>query len=87
MEFIRLAIIWLRNGIRSDSIKKLANSKRIAQDDVARQWSRNNQGKPPNEQVASFKKALMEAQALFDYMDEIKLDEWQESELACSENN
>ena len=77
-EFIRLAILWLRNGIRSDSIKKLANSKRIAQDDVARQWSRNNQGKPPNEQVASFKKALMEAQALFDYMDEIKLDEWQE---------
>ena len=77
-EFIRLAIIWLRNGIRSDSIKKFANSKRIAQDDVARQWSRNNQGKPPNEQVASFKKALMEAQALFDYMDEIKLDEWQE---------
>ena len=50
-EFIRLAIIWLRNGIRSDSIKKLANSKRIAQDNVARQWSRNNQGKPPNEQV------------------------------------
>ena len=36
----------------------MANSKRIAQDDVARQWSRNNQGKPPNEQVASFKKAL-----------------------------
>lgn len=74
-EFIRLAIIWLRNGIRSDSIKQLTKSKRIEIDDVAIQWSRDNQGKPPNEQVANFKKALMEAQALFDYMDEIKFDE------------
>ena len=79
-EFIRLAIIWLRNGIRSDSIRKLANSKRIAQDDVARQWSRDNQGKPPSQQVASLKKAKMEAQALLDYMNEIKIDEQNERE-------
>ena len=28
-EFIRLAIIWLRNGIRNDSIKRLTKSKLI----------------------------------------------------------
>ena len=78
-EFIRLAIIWLRNGIRSDSVKKLANSKRIAQDDVARQWSRNNQGNPPSEQVKNLKKALQDAQNLFDYLNEIKDNERHES--------
>ena len=83
-EFIRLAIIWLRNGIRSDSIKKLARSKRIAQDDVARQWSRNNQGKPPSEQVKNLKKALQDAQKLFDYLDEIKDDEQYESKKESS---
>ena len=60
-EFIRLAIIWLRNGIRNDSIQRLTNSKRIPKDDVAMKWSRDNQGKPPNEQVANLKQAKKES--------------------------
>ena len=60
-EFIRLAIIWLRNGIRNDSIKQLTKSKRIPKDDVAMQWSRTNQGKAPNKAVAKFKEARDDA--------------------------
>jgi len=39
------------------------------------QWSRDNQGKPPNEQVANLKQAKKEAQMLLDYLDEIKAEE------------
>ncbi len=62
----------------------MANSKRIAQDDVARQWSRNNQGKPPSEQVENLKKALQDAQKLFDYLNEIKDNERHESKKESS---
>ena len=58
-EFIRLAIIWLQTGIRSDAntIKKLTNSKLIHFDTEATKWSRENQGKPPSPEVAKLKKA------------------------------
>jgi hypothetical protein len=58
-EFIRLAIIWLQSGIRSDtnSIKKLTNSNLINSDAEATKWSRENQGKPPSPEVAKLKEA------------------------------
>ena len=71
-EFIRLSIIWLQLGIRKNEIKSVENSKIVSGDQAARQWSRENQGKPPSEQISGLKKALQEAQALFDYLDDIK---------------
>ena len=58
-EFIRLSIIWLQTGIRSDanSIKKLTNSKLMHLDAEATKWSRENQGKPPSPEIAKLKEA------------------------------
>ena len=58
-EFLRLAIIWLQRGIRDDKngITKLTNSKLIPFDTAAKEWSRENQGKPPSADVAKLKKA------------------------------
>ena len=56
-EFLRLAVIWLADGIKEETIIRLTESRRINKDDVAKQWSRDNQGKPPNESTANFKKA------------------------------
>lgn len=58
-EFLRLAIIWLQRGIRDDNngIKNLTNSKLIPFDTTAKEWSRENQGKPPSAAVAKLKKA------------------------------
>lgn len=56
-EFLRLAIIWLADGIKEESIVRLTKSKRINKDDVAMDWSRNNKGKPPSESTAKLKAA------------------------------
>jgi hypothetical protein len=56
-EFLRLAVIWLADGIKEETIIRLTESRRVNKDDVAKQWSRDNQGKPPNESTANFKKA------------------------------
>ncbi|WP_115125869.1 hypothetical protein [Synechococcus sp. GEYO] len=74
-EFIRLSIIWLQLGIRRNEITSIENCRIVSKDASAHQWSRDNQGKPPNEQVANLKKALQEAQKLFDYLNEIKDEE------------
>jgi len=71
-EFLRLAVIWLADGIKEESITRLTCSKRIDEDEVAKRWSRENQGKPPSEQVASFKRARDETQALIDYLSELR---------------
>ena len=71
-EFLRLAIIWLADGIKEESITRLTDSKRIDPDAVAKKWSRDNQGKPPSQQVANFKKARDEAQALIEWFNEIR---------------
>ena len=70
-EFIRLSIIWLQLGIRKNEIKSVENCKIVSGDQAARQWSRENHGRPPNEQISGLKQALQEAQALFDYLDDI----------------
>ena len=80
-EFVRLSIIWLQQGIRNNSITSIEKCQIISGDKVARQWSKENHGKPPSEQVANLKQSLQEAQQLFDYMNEIKADErYQRSE-------
>ena len=60
-EFLRLAVIWLADGIKEESIIRLSKSKRINKDEVAMQWSRENQGKPPSESTSKLKKARDEA--------------------------
>ena len=74
-EFIRLSIIWLQLGIRKNVIKSIENCKIVNGDHAARQWSRENHGRPPSEQISGLKQVRQEAQALFDYLDEIKDNE------------
>ena len=57
-EFVRLSIIWLQQGIRKDEIKRIQNCKIISVDKAAREWSKDNHGNPPIEQVANLKHAL-----------------------------
>ena len=44
-EFLRLAVIWLADGIKEEAITSLTNSKRIGKDAIAKQWSRENRNK------------------------------------------
>jgi hypothetical protein len=60
-ELLRLAVIYLAKGIRSSQINRLTNSPKISQDKLARQWSREHQGKPPSEQTKALKKAAKDA--------------------------
>jgi hypothetical protein len=60
-EFLRLAVIWLEDGIKQEAIIRLTNSKRINKDDVAMAWSRANKGKPPCQSTARLKAALCRA--------------------------
>lgn len=69
-EFLRLAVIWLEEGIRDESIVRLTKSRRIGKDAVSKLWSRDNQGKAPSEIVAKFKQARAESQELLDYLQE-----------------
>ena len=71
-EFIRLSIIWLQLGIRKNEIKSVENCKIFSGDQAARQWSRENHGRPPSEQVANLKKSMQQAQQLLDYLDGIR---------------
>ena len=73
-EFLRLAVIWLADGIKEESITRLTNSRRIGKDAVAKQWSRENQGKPPSEKVAKLKEAQQDAQELNDYLKQLRED-------------
>ena len=79
-----MSIIWLQLGIRRNEIRGIENCKIVSEDSCAHQWSRDNQGKPPNEQVANLKKALQEAQKLFDYLNEIKDEERHERKKESS---
>ena len=83
-EFIRLSIIWLQLGIRRNEITSIENCRIVSKDASAHQWSRDNQGKPPSQQVANLKKALQEAQKLFDYLNEIKDEERHERKKESS---
>ena len=83
-EFIRLSIIWLQLGIRRNEITSIENCRIISGDASAHEWSRDNQGKPPSQQVANLKKALQEAQNLFDYLNEIKDEERHERKKESS---
>jgi hypothetical protein len=58
-EFLRLAVIWLADGIREETITSLTKSRRIGKDTIAYQWSRekacNTRGdRPCNLEVSPF---------------------------------
>jgi hypothetical protein len=71
-EFLRLAVIWIADGIKEESITSLTNSKRIGKDAVAKQWSRENRDKPPSESVKKLKEAQRDAEALWTYEDDLE---------------
>jgi len=77
-EFLRLAVIWVEDGIKEESITSLTNSRRIGKDAVAKNWSRENRDKPPSESVKKFKEARKDAEALMDYQDDLKRKEREE---------
>ena len=56
-EIVRLAIIWLAYGIKYEAITRIHKCQRLAFDKIAQQWSRENQGKPPNPQVSKLKES------------------------------
>jgi len=56
-EFLRIAVIWLEDGIKQEAIIRVTNSKRINKDDVAMAWSRANKAKPPCQSTARLKAA------------------------------
>ena len=70
-EFLRLAVIWLADGIKDESITSLTSSERLGKDAVAREWSRENRDKPASKSVAKLKEAQRDAQALLSYQDEL----------------
>jgi len=70
-EFLRLAVIWVEDGIKEESITSLTSSRRIGKDAVAMNWSRENRDKPPSESVKKFKEARKDAEALMDYQDDL----------------
>ncbi|TCD55393.1 hypothetical protein CWE17_11345 [Synechococcus sp. BS56D] len=71
-EFLRLAVIWLADGIKEEAITSLTNSKRIGKDAVAKQWSRENRDKPPSESVKKLKESQKDAEALWMYQDDLE---------------
>jgi hypothetical protein len=75
-EFLRLAVIWLADGIKEETIIRLTKSTRINKDDVAMGWSRNNKGKPPSESTAKLKAARDKA-----YNDAAKRGQERDEEL------
>ena len=60
-EVLRLAIIYLAKGIRTEGIKRLTRSPKISQEQLAKEWSRANQGKPPSDKTKALKSAAAEA--------------------------
>ena len=73
-EFLRLAVIWLADGIKEETITSLTKSRRIGKDTIAYQWSRENRNKPASESVKNLKEAQKDALALNDYQDELRRD-------------
>ena len=73
-EFLRLAVIWLADGIKEEAITSLTNSKRIGKDAVAKQWSRENRNKPASKSIEKLKEAQKDAIALNNHQDELRRD-------------
>ena len=84
-EFLRLAVSWVADGIKEESITSLTNSKGIGKDAVAKQWSRENRDKPPSESVKKLKEAQKDAEALWTYEDD--LERARQNELYPSSGN
>lgn len=91
-EFLRLAVIWLADGIKEETITSLTKSRRIGKDTIAYQWSRENRNKPASESVKNLKEAQKNARELQEYTDSLEEEEFStelpfviQSELAREE--
>lgn len=60
-ELLRLAIIHLAKGIRTEKTTKLTNSRKISQDTLAKEWSKANKGKPASEKTKALKEVAAQA--------------------------
>ena len=60
-ELLRLAIIHLAKGIRTEQLTRLTNTPKISQQQLAREWSRANQGEPPSARTKALKEAAAQA--------------------------
>jgi len=54
-EVFRLAFIWLQYGFRYNTITRIEKCQIISQDRIAEEWSKANQGLPPNPRTAKLK--------------------------------
>ena len=91
-EFLRLAVIWLADGIKEETITSLTKSRRIGKDTIAYQWSRENRNKPASKSVKNLKEAQKDARELQEYIDSLEEEEFStelpfviQSELAREE--
>ena len=75
-EFLRLAVIWLADGIKEEAITSLTKSRRIGKDTIAYQWSRENRNKPASESVKNLKEAQKDARELQEYIDSLEEEEF-----------
>ena len=75
-EFLRLAVIWLADGIKEEAITSLTKSRRIGKDTIAYQWSRENRNKPARESVKNLKEAQKDARELQEYIDSLEEEEF-----------
>ena len=75
-EFLRLAVIWLADGIKEEAITSLTKSRRIGKDTIAYQWSRENRNKPASESVKNLKEAQKDARELQEYIDSLEKEEF-----------
>ena len=75
-EFLRLAVIWLADGIKEETITSLTKSRRIGKDTIAYQWSRENRNKPASESVKNLKEAQKDARELQEYIDSLEEEEF-----------
>jgi hypothetical protein len=60
-ELVRLAIIHLAKGIRTEHLTKLTNTRKISQQQLAKEWSRANHGKPPSARTKALKETAAQA--------------------------
>lgn len=74
-EVVRLAIIWLQQGIRSETVTPTA-CKRISQKELSKEWQKQNQGWSGGSKLSALKEA---GQRAFDQRRR-EHEEWQEAE-------
>ena len=57
-EVFRLAFLWMQLELRAGTLKNIHKCRLISQDDLAREWSRSNEGKSRNPNTQQLKKYI-----------------------------